>query len=86
MLRADTKAPWPVLKCGGIATPRRMSQVLINQYLADLSRLKKVSGEAREGIVSEAFKDLLRGWDYQHDLVFDDQITREFKRFLGAVW
>ena len=31
-----------------------MSQVLINQYLADLSRLKKVSGEAREGIVSEA--------------------------------
>ena len=62
-----------------------MSQVLINQYLADLSRLKEVSGEAREGIVSEAFKDLLRGWDYQHDLVFDDQITREFKRGLGAV-
>ncbi len=47
-----------------------MSQVLIHQYLADLDRLKKVSGEAREGIVSEAFKDLLKGWGRQHDLVF----------------
>ena len=38
-----------------------MSQLLINQYLADLAQLRKVSGEAREGIVSEAFKDLLKG-------------------------
>ena len=43
-----------------------MSQVLINQYLANLSRLKKVSGEAREGIVSEAFKDLLKGRRRSH--------------------
>ena len=50
-----------------------MSQLLKNQYLADLDRLKKVSGEAREGIVSEAFKDLLKGWGRQHDLVFIPQ-------------
>ncbi len=40
-----------------------MSQVLIHQYLADLSRLKKVSGEAREGIVSEAFKAIREKFD-----------------------
>ncbi|MDM0018367.1 type ISP restriction/modification enzyme [Variovorax saccharolyticus] len=54
-----------------------MSQVLINQYLADLTRLKKVSGEKREGIVSEAFKDLLKGWGRQHDLVFIPQYKLE---------
>jgi predicted helicase len=50
-----------------------MSQVLITQYLAELDRLKKVSGELREGIVSEAFKDLLKGWGRQHDLTFVPQ-------------
>ena len=37
-----------------------MSQVPIHQYLAEPDRLKKVSGEAREGIVSEAFKGAAR--------------------------
>lgn len=32
-----------------------MSQVLIHQYLAELDRLKRVSGTHREGVVSEAF-------------------------------
>ncbi len=36
-----------------------MSQVLINQYLAELDRLKKVGGTHRESVVREAFKDLL---------------------------
>ena len=67
-----------------------MSQVLINQYLADLSRLKKVSGEAREGIVSEAFKDLLKGWGRQHDLVFIpqyrlDSLTKDKRWVDGAL-
>ena len=67
-----------------------MSQVLINQYLADLSRLKKVSGEAREGIVSEAFKDLLKGWGRQHDLVFIpqyrlDSLTKDKRYVDGAL-
>ena len=67
-----------------------MSQVLINQYLADLSRLKKVSGEAREGIVSEAFKDLLKCWGRQHDLVFIpqyrlDSLTKDKRYVDGAL-
>ncbi len=32
-----------------------MSQVLINEYLAELDRLKKASGSTRETIVREAF-------------------------------
>jgi predicted helicase len=47
-----------------------MSQLLINQYLAELDRLKKVSGTHRESVVREAFKDLLKGWGRQHDLTF----------------
>jgi hypothetical protein len=47
-----------------------MSQVLIHQYLAQLDLLKKVSGTNRESVVREAFKDLLKGWGKQHDLVF----------------
>ncbi len=67
-----------------------MSQVLINQYLADLDRLKKVSGELREGIVSEAFKDLLKGWGRQHDLTFVpqfklDTLTKEKRYVDGAL-
>ena len=67
-----------------------MSQVLINQYLADLSRLRKVSGEAREGIVSEAFKDLLKGWGRQHELVFIpqyrlDSLTKDKRYVDGAL-
>ena len=34
-----------------------MSQVLIHEYLAELSRLKQASGSTRETIVREAFKE-----------------------------
>ena len=47
-----------------------MSQVLINQYLAELDRLKRVSGSRRESVLREAFKDLLKAWGRQHDLSF----------------
>lgn len=47
-----------------------MSQLLIQQYLNQLSTLKKISGTSRESVVREAFKDLLKGWARQHDLVF----------------
>ncbi len=47
-----------------------MSQVLINEYLAELDRLKKTSGSKRETIVREAFKDLLKAWGKALDLVF----------------
>ena len=47
-----------------------MSQLLINQFLGNLDRLRTVSGGTRETIVREAFKDLLKGWARQHELVF----------------
>ena len=47
-----------------------MSQILINDYLKQLDLIKKVSGSQRETIVREAFKDLLKAWGRQHDLVF----------------
>lgn len=47
-----------------------MSHVLIQQYLNSLQDLRRVSGTNRESVVREAFKDLLKGWARQHDLVF----------------
>lgn len=47
-----------------------MSQLLINEYLRELDLIKKVSGSRRETIVREAFKDLLKAWGRQHNLVF----------------
>lgn len=46
-----------------------MSQLLINDYLKQLDVIKRVSGSQRETIVREAFKDLLKAWGRQHDLV-----------------
>jgi predicted helicase len=67
-----------------------MSQVLINQYLAELDRLKRVSGTHRESVVREAFKDLLKGWGRQHDLVFIpeyklDSATKDTRFVDGAL-
>src|SRR4051794_756844 len=47
-----------------------MSQLLIQQYLNELSDLRRASGTTREGVVSEAFKDLLKGYAKSHDLIF----------------
>lgn len=47
-----------------------MSKLLINNYLKQLDIIKKVSGSSRETIVREAFKDLLKAWGRQHDLIF----------------
>ncbi len=47
-----------------------MSQLLINTYLADLDRLKKMSGSKRESVMREAFKDLLKAWGKSLDLQF----------------
>jgi len=47
-----------------------VSQLLINQYLGELDRIRKASGSSRESVLREAFKDLLKGWGRQHDLVF----------------
>ena len=50
-----------------------MSQLLIRNYLNDLTRIKKVSGSLTEGVISEAFKDLLKAWAKHDGLVFISQ-------------
>jgi predicted helicase len=50
-----------------------MSLHLIQHYLNNLSDLRKASGSNREGIVSEAFKDLLKGYAKSRDLIFIPQ-------------
>jgi predicted helicase len=47
-----------------------MSQLLVNQYLGELDRLRRVSGASRESVVREAFKDLLKAWGRMHELQF----------------
>lgn len=47
-----------------------MSQLLINDYLKQLDIIRKISGSVRETIVREAFKDLLKNWGRQQNLVF----------------
>jgi len=67
-----------------------LGKLLIHQYLNDLSRLKSASGSVREGVVSEAFKDLLKAGARQHDLIFVAQhkletTTKERRYVDGAL-
>ncbi|MGV1927910.1 type ISP restriction/modification enzyme [Agrobacterium tumefaciens] len=50
-----------------------MSQQLINQYLNEIDRLRKFSGSLTEGVISEAFKDLLKTWARQLNWQFAAQ-------------
>ncbi|RWC44659.1 MAG: DNA methyltransferase [Mesorhizobium sp.] len=50
-----------------------MSQLLIQQYLNEIDRLRKFSGSDTEGVISEAFKDLLKAWSRQNNLHFISQ-------------
>ena len=50
-----------------------MSQQLVNHYLSDLDRYRKISGSGTEGVISEAFKDLLKAWARQSNLHFINQ-------------
>jgi hypothetical protein len=50
-----------------------MSQLLIQHYLNELQTLRRGSGTAREGVVSEAFKTLLKDWGKSQNLVFIPQ-------------
>lgn len=56
-----------------------MSQLLINKYLNELAKLRRVSGTNRESVVREAFKDLLKDWAKQHDLTFIPEYEVESK-------
>lgn len=50
-----------------------MSQLLIQQYLNEIDRLRKFSGSVTEGVISEAFKDLLKAWSRQLNWQFAAQ-------------
>jgi hypothetical protein len=67
-----------------------MSQLFIQQYLNQLATLRKVSGTTRESVLREAFKDLLKAWGKQHDLIFVpeyklDTLTRDKRYVDGAL-
>ena len=67
-----------------------MSQTLIGHYLSELARLRQASGSRRESVLREAFKDLLKAWGRQHDLVFVpeyelDTAPRERRSVDGAL-
>ncbi|MFL6858112.1 MAG: type ISP restriction/modification enzyme [Allosphingosinicella sp.] len=60
-----------------------MSRQLINEYRAELDRLRAISGSRRESVLREAFKDLLKRWGRQHDLQFiaeHDILTKRMTR------
>jgi hypothetical protein len=50
-----------------------MSQLLIQGYFNEIDRLKKYSGTSTEGVISEAFKDLLKAWARREHLIFISQ-------------
>ncbi|HXW72805.1 MAG TPA: hypothetical protein VEK34_15505 [Methylocella sp.] len=50
-----------------------MSQLLVQHYLNELQTLRRISGSVREGVVSEAFKTLLKDWGKSRDLIFVPQ-------------
>jgi len=47
-----------------------MSRQLVQEYFNEISTLRKISGTTTEGVISEAFKDLLKSWARQKNLVF----------------
>jgi hypothetical protein len=58
------------LLAAGSQTFAFMSQLLIQQYLNELSDLRRVSGTNREQVVREAFKTLLKDSGRSHNLIF----------------
>ena len=65
-----------------------MSKLLIQNYLAELSKLRQISSTHRESVVREAFKDLLKGWARTHDLTFVPEYEIESpakeRRYIGG--
>ena len=50
-----------------------MSQLLVQNYLNEIDRLRKYTGSVTEGVISEAFKDLLKAWSRQLNWQFSAQ-------------
>ena len=62
-----------------------MSQVLINQYLAKLDRIKKIGGSDREGSVRKAFERLLEVWGEQQGLNWLNLTSNDFDELLVLI-
>jgi predicted helicase len=67
-----------------------VSRLLINQYLNELARIRRVSGTERETVVREAFKDLLKSWGRSLNLQFNaehafDTPTKDRRVIDGAL-
>jgi hypothetical protein len=54
-----------------------MSEILINAYLAEIDRLRRITGRSTEQIVREAFKDLLKDWSKARGLSFVAELEYE---------
>ena len=63
-----------------------MSQLLVQQYLSEIDRLRKFSGSLTEGVISEAFKDLLKAWARQNNLHFIASTNFYSRRRTGSGW
>ncbi len=50
-----------------------MSQLLVQNYLNEIDRLRRYTGSVTEGVISEAFKDLLKAWSRQLNWQFSAQ-------------
>lgn len=50
-----------------------MSQLLVQNYLNEIDRLRRYTGSVTEGVISEAFKDLLKAWSWQLNWQFSAQ-------------
>lgn len=50
-----------------------MSRLLVQEYFAEIDRLRQWSGSSTEGVISEAFKDLLKAWSRQLGWQFASQ-------------
>jgi len=59
-----------------------MSQLLIQAYLSDLSRLKTTSGVTNEQVVRPAFRRLLEHWSRAQELIFVEEL--EFGTSFGT--
>jgi hypothetical protein len=60
----------PLVAGAGPGEFAQVSQLLINQYLNRLSRLRQITGTNRETQVREAFKRLLEDWGESRGLTF----------------
>lgn len=51
-----------------------MSQLLINAFLAELDKIRKISGTLNEQTIRPAFRQLLRDWAKSDDLTFVEEL------------